>query len=61
MSDFLAALGLVFVIEGLVFAAFPESAKRAVAVMTQTPDQGLRLVGLFSAVLGLIILWLVRG
>ena len=23
MSDFLAALGLVFVIEGLVFAAFP--------------------------------------
>ena len=24
MSDFLAALGLVFVIEGLIFAAFPE-------------------------------------
>jgi uncharacterized protein len=61
MTDFLAALGLVFVIEGLIFAAFPEAAKRAVAVMTQTPDQGLRLVGLFSAVLGLVILWLVRG
>ena len=61
MTDFLAALGLVFVIEGLVFAAFPEMAKRAVAVMVQTPDQGLRLVGLFSAVLGLLILWLVRG
>jgi uncharacterized protein YjeT (DUF2065 family) len=29
--------------------------------MTQTPDQGLRLVGLFSAVLGLVMLWLVRG
>jgi hypothetical protein len=27
MSDFLAALGLVFIIEGLVFAAFPEAAK----------------------------------
>jgi uncharacterized protein YjeT (DUF2065 family) len=61
MTDFLAALGLVFVIEGLIFAAFPEAAKRAVAVMTQTPDQGLRAVGLFSAVLGLVILWLVRG
>ena len=61
MTDFLAALGLVFVIEGLVFAAFPETAKRAVAVMAQTPDQGLRLVGLFSAVVGLLILWLVRG
>jgi uncharacterized protein YjeT (DUF2065 family) len=61
MTDFLAALGLVFVIEGLVFAAFPEAAKRAVAVMVETPDQGLRLVGLLSAVLGLVILWLVRG
>jgi uncharacterized protein YjeT (DUF2065 family) len=61
MTDFLAALGLVFVIEGLVFAAFPQAAKRAVAVMTQTPDQGLRLVGLLSAALGLVVLWLVRG
>jgi uncharacterized protein YjeT (DUF2065 family) len=61
MTDFLAALGLVFVIEGLVFAAFPEATRRAVAVVAQTPDQGLRVVGLFSAVLGLVILWLVRG
>jgi len=61
MTDFLAALGLVFVIEGLVFAAFPTAAKRASVVMTQTPDQGLRLVGLCSAVLGLAILWMVRG
>jgi uncharacterized protein YjeT (DUF2065 family) len=29
MSDFLAAFGLVFVIEGLIFAAFPGSAKKA--------------------------------
>jgi uncharacterized protein len=61
MSDFLAAIALVFVIEGLIFAAFPEAAKRAVAVMTQTPDQGLRLVGLLSAAFGLALLWLVRG
>jgi len=61
MIDFLAALGLVFIIEGLIFAAFPEAAKRAVVVMMQTPDQGLRLVGLLSATLGLVILWLVRG
>lgn len=61
MSDFLAAIALVFVIEGLIFAAFPEAAKRAVMVMTQTPDQGLRLVGLLSAAFGLALLWLVRG
>ena len=34
MLDFLAALGLVFVIEGLVFAAFPGPAKRAMATET---------------------------
>jgi uncharacterized protein len=60
MRDFLAALGLVFVIEGLVFAAFPDAAKRAVAAMIKTPDQGLRVVGLVSAVFGLVVLWLVR-
>ena len=61
MTDFLAALGLVFIIEGLVFAAFPQAARRAVMAMTQTPDEALRLVGLLSAVLGLTVLWLVRG
>jgi uncharacterized protein YjeT (DUF2065 family) len=61
MNDFLAALGLVFVIEGLVFAAFPQAARRAVAAMTQTPDEALRVAGLLSAALGLVVVWLVRG
>ena len=33
MTDFLAAVGLVFVIEGLVFAAFPGPAKRSMAAV----------------------------
>ena len=61
MGEFLAALGLVFVIEGLVFAAFPGPAKRAVATMLETPDATLRIVGLASAVIGLIVIWTVRG
>ena len=61
MSDFLAALGLVFVIEGLIFAAFPEAAKRAMTSVLQTPDLSLRLIGLGSALVGLIMVWLVRG
>ena len=60
MSDFLAALGLVFVIEGLVFAAFPEAAKRAMTTVLDTPDLSLRLIGIGSAVVGLILVWLVR-
>jgi uncharacterized protein YjeT (DUF2065 family) len=61
MTDFLAALGLVFVIEGLTFAAFPQATRRAVAMMTQTPDDRLRAIGILSAVSGLVMLWLVRG
>jgi uncharacterized protein len=60
MSDFLAALGLVFVIEGLIFAAFPEAAKRAMASVLQTQDMSLRLIGIGSAIVGLALVWLVR-
>ncbi len=61
MTDFLAAFGLVFVLEGLVFAAFPGPTKRMVAAMIETPEQSLRAVGLLSAVFGLVMIWMVRG
>jgi uncharacterized protein YjeT (DUF2065 family) len=61
MSDFLAALGLVFVIEGLVFAAFPAQAKRAMLSVLETPETTLRVIGLASALIGLVVVWLVRG
>jgi uncharacterized protein YjeT (DUF2065 family) len=60
MFDFLAALGLVFVIEGLIFAAFPGPAKRAVASVLETPEPTLRIIGIGSAVIGLAVVWLVR-
>ncbi len=60
MSDFLVALGLVFAIEGLLFAAFPGLAKRAMAHVTETPDNALRIVGIISAVIGVALVWLVR-
>lgn len=61
MSDFLAAFGLVFVIEGLIFAAFPGEAKSAMKSVLETPDTTLRVIGLVSAVIGLGVVWLVRG
>jgi uncharacterized protein YjeT (DUF2065 family) len=60
MGDFLAAFGLVFVIEGLIFAALPGPAKRAMISVVETPDATLRLIGIGSAVVGLLIVWLVR-
>jgi uncharacterized protein len=61
MSDFLAALGLFFAIEGLCLAAFPSAAKRAVANILATPDAPLRVAGATSAVIGVLIVWLARG
>ena len=61
MSDFIVALGLVLVIEGVLFAAFPTAAKRSIAQALETPDGSLRILGIVSAVLGLAVVWIVRG
>jgi uncharacterized protein len=61
MSDFLVALGLVFIIEGLGFAAFPHAAKRAVTTVLETSDATLRIIGLASALVGLVLVWAIRG
>jgi len=60
MTDFLVALGLVFAIEGLLFAAFPGAAKRAMTSVLETPETALRYVGLVSALVGVALIWLVR-
>ncbi len=61
MTDFLAAVGLVFVIEGLLFAALPGPAKRAMVSVGETPEAQLRDIGIASAVIGLVLVWLVRA
>ena len=61
MTDFIVALGLVFVIEGIIFAASPGAAKRAMAHVLDTPDGPLRIIGIGSAILGVILVWLMRG
>ncbi|MET0314192.1 MAG: DUF2065 family protein [Hansschlegelia sp.] len=61
MSDFVAALGLVLAIEGILFAGLPGSAKRAAENIIKTPEGTLRTVGVASAVVGVLLVWFVRG
>ena len=61
MSDFLAALGLLFAIEGIFLAAFPAGAKRTMASALNLPDGSLRIAGLVSAAVGVAVVYLVRG
>ena len=60
MTDFLAALGLFFAIEGMLLAAFPGGAKRTMAAVVDTPDGPLRIAGIASALVGVAIVWFVR-
>jgi uncharacterized protein YjeT (DUF2065 family) len=61
MWDFIAALGLVFAIEGILFASIPNLAKDALRSASETPAERMRLIGLGSAVVGVLLVWLVRG
>jgi hypothetical protein len=61
MSHFFGALGLCFAIEGLLLAAFPGGAKRAMTAALEMPDGPLRIAGIASALIGVVIVWLVRG
>ena len=61
MSDLIAALGLVLVIEGSLYAAFPGGIKRMMVAAQQMPDQTLRSGGIAAVVVGVLVVWLVRG
>ncbi len=61
MNDFLAALGLVLVIEGVIYGGFPALARRMAAQMQELPENALRYGGLAAVALGVAIVWLERG
>jgi uncharacterized protein YjeT (DUF2065 family) len=61
MTEALAALGLLLVLEGALYALFPMFMKRMAIQMIETPGDTLRIVGLVSAGLGVGIVWMVRG
>ncbi len=60
MIDLFVVLGLILVLEGGVYAAFPAGMKRMMAMMIQQPDDALRLSGLAAATFGVGIIWIVK-
>ncbi|RVA91041.1 DUF2065 family protein, partial [Mesorhizobium sp. M7A.F.Ca.CA.004.01.1.1] len=46
MQDFLAAMGLVLVIEGLVYGGFPGLARKLATEVLSLPENALRIAGL---------------
>ena len=60
-ADLLAALALLMVIEGMVPFLNPQSLRRMLVTVAQLDDRTLRSAGLMSMILGVAMLYFVRG
>jgi uncharacterized protein len=60
MKDLGTALALVLVIEGALYALFPDGMRRLVVQMLGVPAPVLRGIGLAAACIGVGAVWLVR-
>ena len=61
MNELFSALALAIALEGIVYALFPDRMKRGMSVAIEQPTANLRFVGLLAAVLGVVIIWAIRG
>ncbi len=61
MGWVLLGLGLVLVIEGLVFALAPSRLDEALDLLRQIPPDTRRLLGLGAVALGVLLVWIARS
>jgi uncharacterized protein YjeT (DUF2065 family) len=60
MGDLGTGLALVLVVEGVLWALFPDRMKQAAARAMMLESGPLRLGGLAFATLGVLLVWLIR-
>jgi len=59
-DNFFIAIALLLVIEGIFPFLNPAGLRRTLITIAQLNDQAIRVVGLSSMILGLLLLYLVR-
>lgn len=60
MKLFLLLIGLVFILEGLPYAASPDSMRKWLVKLAELSSQQLRVMGFSAMGLGLLIIWIVQ-
>jgi uncharacterized protein YjeT (DUF2065 family) len=61
MSDLVVGIGLVLVIEGLLWALVPNLATRMLEAVASVSPNALRIAGWSSVLIGLALVWIIRG
>ena len=61
MEFFLCVVGMVLIVEGVPYFAFPERMKALMAFIQEQDDRSLRIMGGALMLLGLVIAFLARG
>ena len=57
MTELIIAVGLIFVIEGMLYALFPGAMKNMMKMVLNEEDGTIRQVGLLAAVIGVIVIY----
>lgn len=60
MNELATALALVLVVEGMIYALFPETMKRLMAQMMGQPASAMRIAGLIVAAVGIGLVWVFK-
>ncbi len=60
MLDFLSAIGLIFILEGLLLFSSPKRLKKILQIITIYPESKIRMIGGVSISIGIVLLWIIR-
>ena len=60
MRYFLCVIGMVMILEGLPYFAFPDKMKVWLVRILETPEHALRRIGIVMMIAGLVLVYLGR-
>lgn len=61
MRDLIVACVMAFVIEGIYYAVAPRRAQEAMRMMSEIEPEMLRKAGLVAAIIGVMIITIIKG
>ena len=61
LPELAVAFALVLVIEGVLYALFPKAMQNMLEQISTLSPKSLRTAGLFSAILGVALVWLLKS